>query len=116
MEVFTQFSSDLDEMTKRQLAYGQSLMRLLRQAQYQPMSQHEQVITLIAAQEHIMQEVPLAQVNAFQKALVASAEQKEPDLCARIDRTGQLSDEDRKEIQHFSKAFLTEYQESHKEQ
>ena len=83
MEVFTQFSSDLDEMTKRQLAYGQSLMRLLRQAQYQPMSQHEQVITLIAAQEHIMQEVPLAQVNAFQKALVASAEQKEPDLCAR---------------------------------
>ena len=47
---------------------------------------------------------------------MAEAEQKEPDLCARIDRTGQLSDEDRKEIQHFSKAFLTEYQESHKEQ
>ena len=110
MEVFTQFSSDLDETTKRQLAYGQSLMRLLRQAQYQPMSQHEQVITLIAAQDHVMQEVPLAQVNAMQKA------QQMPDLCARIDRSGELSVDDRREIQHFSRAFLAEYQESHKEQ
>ena len=116
MEVFTQFSSDLDETTKRQLAYGQSLMRLLRQAQYQPMSQHEQVITLIAAQDHVMQEVSLAQVNAMQKALIARAEQQMPDLCARIDRSGELSVDDRREIQHFSRAFLAEYQESHKEQ
>ncbi len=116
MEVFTQFSSDLDETTKRQLAYGQSLMRLLRQAQYQPMTQHEQVITLIAAQDHVMQEVPLNEVNTFQKALIAWAEQQAPELCARIDRTGQLSDEDRTDIQHFSKAFLGQYQESHKEQ
>ncbi len=36
MEVFTQFSSDLDDATKRQLAYGQGLMRLLRQTQYAP--------------------------------------------------------------------------------
>ena len=116
MEVFTQFSSDLDETTKRQLAYGQSLMRLLRQAQYQPMSQHEQVITLIAAQDHVMQEVSLAQVNAMQKALIARAEQQMPDLCARIDRSGELSVDDSREIEHFSRAFLAEYQESHKEQ
>ena len=116
MEVFTQFSSDLDEMTRRQLVYGQSLMRLLRQAQYQPMSQHEQVITLIAAQDHVMQEVPLAQVNAMQKALIARTEQQMPDLCARIDRSGELTVDDRREIQHFSRAFLAEYQESHKEQ
>ena len=38
MEVFTQFSSDLDELTRKQLAYGQGLMRLLRQPQYHPMS------------------------------------------------------------------------------
>ena len=37
MEVFTQFSSDLDETTKRQLVYGQGLMRLLRQAQTTPL-------------------------------------------------------------------------------
>ena len=43
MEVFTQFSSDLDEVTKRQLVYGQGLMRLLRQRQYHPLNQHQQV-------------------------------------------------------------------------
>lgn len=59
MEVFTQFSSDLDETTKRQLTYGQSLMRLLRQPQYHPMSQHDQVITLVSALHHVMQDVPL---------------------------------------------------------
>ena len=59
MEVFTQFSSDLDETTKRQLTYGQSLMRLLRQPQYHPMSQHDQVITLVSALHHVMQDVSL---------------------------------------------------------
>ena len=112
MEVFTQFSSDLDETTKRQLAYGQSLMRLLRQPQYQPMSQHEQVITLVAAQEHVMQEVSLEAVNAFQKALLAYAETQNAELCRRIDRTGVLSDADREEIRQFSKAFLRQYMES----
>ncbi len=49
MEIFTQFSSDLDDATKRQLAYGQGLMQLLRQEQYHPLKQHEQVIMLIVA-------------------------------------------------------------------
>ena len=47
MEVFTQFSSDLDEATKNRLNYGEGLMRLLRQPQYHPMKQYEQVIILV---------------------------------------------------------------------
>ena len=46
MEVFTQFSSDLDEMTKEQLAYGKRLMELLKQPLGRPLSMAEQVITL----------------------------------------------------------------------
>ena len=68
MEVFTQFSSDLDETTKRQLVYGQGLMRLLRQAQYHPLAQHEQVILLTAALGHIMQELSPDQVGRFEAA------------------------------------------------
>ena len=41
MEVFTQFSSDLDDSTKEQLHYGQGLMRILRQKQYHPLSMHQ---------------------------------------------------------------------------
>ena len=53
MEVFTQFSSDLDPATKEQLEYGSGLMELLKQTLYHPMSLHEKVITLCAATHKI---------------------------------------------------------------
>ncbi len=98
MEVFTQFSSDLDEATKRQLVYGQGLMRLLRQPQYAPLSQHRQVILLVSAMNRVMQTVPLERMDDFENHLLAFLEESAPDLCSRIDLTGQLSGEDREEI------------------
>ena len=108
MEVFTQFSSDLDDTTKRQLQYGQGLMRLLRQAQYHPYSQHQQVILLVSALNHLFLPVPVDQVNTAAAQLLEHVEQKSPDLCSRIDSTGKLSDEDRNQITSLAKAFLTE--------
>ena len=107
MEVFTQFSSDLDEVTKRQLVYGQGLMRLLRQRQYHPLNQHQQVITLVAALGHLFQDVPVDQIDQAQQELIEELEGQAPDLCQRIDQTGKLPDEDRQEIVRLAKAFLT---------
>ena len=107
MEVFTQFSSDLDEVTKRQLVYGQGLMRLLRQRQYHPLNQHQQVITLVAALGHLFQDVPIDQIDQAQQDLIEELEGQAPDLCQRIDQTGKLPDEDRQEILKLAKAFLT---------
>ena len=59
MEVFTQFSSDLDEETKNQLAYGQSLMYILRQGRSSPLSQAQQIITLVTAMARIYQKLPI---------------------------------------------------------
>jgi F-type H+-transporting ATPase subunit alpha len=98
MEVFTQFSSDLDDVTKRQLTYGQGLMRLLRQNQYHPLKQHEQVILLLAALDHVMQEVPLDQMDAFRQDLLTYIRAHAPQICQEIDQTGQLSDEAKQEI------------------
>ncbi len=109
MEVFTQFSSDLDEATKRQLAYGQGLMRLLRQNQYAPFSQHQQVTILTAALGHVMQDVPLEEIDAFRAGLTAYAEEHSPDLCRRIDLTGLLSQGDKEELLDVSQRFLEEY-------
>ena len=109
MEVFTQFSSDLDETTKRQLTYGQSLMRLLRQPQYHPMSQHDQVITLVSALHHVMQDVPLDDMGRFHTELIQYAEKNMSDVCRRVDTTGQLSDPDREEILKVAKEFLEKY-------
>ena len=105
MEVFTQFSSDLDDATKRQLVYGQGLMRLLRQKQYHPFSQHEQVITLVAALKHVMQDVPLNRMEDFRRELLEFVEEQAPELCSRIDGTGKLPDEDREQILTLAKQF-----------
>ena len=110
MAVFTQFSSDLDEATQRQLAYGQSLMRLLRQPQYAPFSQHQQVCMLVAVLSHVMQDVPLEQLDSYRNSLLASVEEQAPDLCQRIDRTGQLTQEDREEIISLARKLLEDFQ------
>ena len=108
MEVFTQFSSDLDDVTKRQLTYGQGLMRLLRQPQYHPLSQHRQVITLTAALSHLLQDIPAKDMKAAQMDLLAFAEAQDPALCQRIDETGKLPPEDKEAILALTRRFLAE--------
>ena len=114
MEVFTQFSSDLDETTKRQLVYGQGLMRLLRQPQYHPYAQHQQVILLTAALHHVMQPVPLAEIDDFRGQLLRFVETQNPALCRRIDESGQMSEDDQETLLQLSKEFLTQYQAAEK--
>ncbi len=110
MEVFTQFSSDLDDATKRQLTYGQGLMALLRQPQYHPQSQYQQVILLVAALGHVMQEVPIDDIDCFEDQLLAFTEEQAPDLCQRLDLSGQLSQEDREEILELARECLEQFQ------
>ena len=109
MEVFTQFSSDLDDATKRQLVYGQGLMRLLRQPQSHPMKLHEQVITLVSATAHVMQDIPLESMLDFRNKLFDYFHTNAMTLCNTIDDTGLLSDDDKQTIIDESKKFCDEY-------
>ena len=109
MEVFTQFASDLDDQTKSQLEYGQGLMRMLRQKQYKPKSQHEQVITLVMALAHTMQGIPAPGVPKFIESLIEMFESDHRDICDRIDQTGKLDDDLRKEIIDISVKFKEKY-------
>ena len=108
MEVFTQFASDLDDATKRQLAYGQGLMRMLRQGQYSPYSQHEQVIILTAALGHAMQNIHPDSVPEFITKLTALIENKHFDICERISNDGVLSDEDKDSIISIAKKLAAD--------
>ncbi|MBR4726401.1 MAG: F0F1 ATP synthase subunit alpha [Clostridia bacterium] len=105
MEVFTQFASDLDDATKAQLRYGQGLMRMLRQPQYQPLPQHSQVILLVIGLAHRLEPVPLGEIGSYTQALLAWFAQERAALCARIDDTGVLRPEDREEILTGAAAF-----------
>ena len=108
MEVFMQFSSDLDEATKRQLRYGAALMALLRQEQYHPYAQHEQVILLVAALGHVFTDVPTAQVSAFSRKLLQAAQASLGDVCSRMDKTGKMTPDDRAVILNFAKQFAAD--------
>lgn len=70
MEVFTQFSSDLDDTTKEQLQYGKGLMELLKQPLSHPMSLAEQVITLVAAGNRLFLDVEIKKTKDFQLRLL----------------------------------------------
>ena len=108
MQVFTQFSSDLDDMTKRQLVYGEGLMMLLRQPQYRPYSQHQQVILLVSALAHLFEMVPTEDINSFSRDLLQHFENTESSLCNSIDETGMLPDNIREKIIDVSRDFIKE--------
>ena len=93
MEVFTQFSSDLDESTKEQLAHGKALMELLKQPLGHPMSMAEQVITLVAANAHVFSDLEAAQVKPFQKEMLADFNMNHTDIINQLETTKSLSDD-----------------------
>ena len=93
MEVFTQFSSDLDEATKEQLAYGKRLMELLKQPLGRPLSLHEQVITLCAATHKVMLSVEVSDIKEFQMNMLAWFDEKHPEIGKEIEETKVLGDD-----------------------
>ena len=109
MEVFTQFSSDLDEDTKNQLAYGQSLMYILRQGRCSPLSQAQQIVTLVTAMARIYQQVPVAQVCSLRDYLLGEFAAGRPQLMQELERGAALTDEVRGQIVDFAKTALEKF-------
>lgn len=107
MEVFTQFSSDLDDSTKEQLHYGQGLMRILRQKQYHPLSMHQQVIVLVCAMGHVLSKVAVKDVTDFRDVLLDHFEQEHSDLCRSLEDEKVLTDDMKQEILRIAEAFRT---------
>lgn len=109
MEVFTQFASDLDDSTRDQLIYGQGLMRMLRQPQYSPWKQHEQVIMLVASLSHAMQKIEEDEINVFVKDMLTYFDSKFPEIGEEIEREAVLTDELRQNIVKTAKEFADGY-------
>ena len=109
MEVFTQFASDLDAATKQQLAQGSVLMELLKQPLSHPLSMHDQVITLCAATNRLMIDVPVERVKDFQTKMLAFFAKEHPEIGAGIERDGVLSDDVKEQILAAAKTFKERY-------
>ena len=105
MEVFTQFSSDLDAATKEQLEYGSGLMELLKQPLYHPLSLHEKVITLCAATHKVMLGVEKTKIKQFQLDLLQHFDTEHPQICQEIEEKKVLTDELIQKIVETAKEF-----------
>ncbi len=109
MEVFTQFSSDLDESTKRQLVYGQGLMQILKQEQYRPLKQYQQVIILVVVLSHLLQNIPVKEIKKVMNDIIQLFENKYSDIIREIETTGRLEDTTKQRIIEITKKHLGEW-------
>ncbi len=109
MEVFMQFSSDLDDATKKLLFYGKSLMMLLRQPQASPLDMYQQVILLASALGHGMTAVEVGDIPDFKNKLLEYYDDAQPEICAEVKKGEKLSPELKKKIAEVTKAFAEKY-------
>ena len=105
MEVFTQFASDLDDMTKAQLQHGKALMELLKQPLCHPLSLHEQVETLCMANHGVFDKVETKNVKQYQNEILEYMDLKHPEIGREIEETRVLSDELTDKIVAAAKEF-----------
>jgi F-type H+-transporting ATPase subunit alpha len=105
MEVFTQFSSDLDDATKELLAHGKSLIELLKQPLYNPMPLYKQVILLCAANAKIFIDVPLKEIQKFRDGMVEYFETAHSDIVNEIMDKKVLTDELKEKILAVAKEY-----------
>lgn len=109
MEVFTQFSSDLDENTLKQLAHGRALMELLKQPLSRPFGMEEQVITLVSANAHIFSDIPVEKIKEFRLALLDYFAVNHGDLMSQIRQGQDLPDDLRSAIEEVSGVFKQQF-------
>ncbi|MCD8160399.1 MAG: F0F1 ATP synthase subunit alpha, partial [Clostridiales bacterium] len=106
MEIFTQFSSDLDDTTKRQLVYGEGLMELLKQPLSHPLTMTDQVITLVAALGQAFLPVPLKEIKQTQTRLLDWFRTQHGEIQRELERSQALSPTLRQQILGLVQEFF----------
>ena len=115
IQVFTQFSSDLDNATKEQLKYGDVLMELLKQPLEHPRSMIDQVLLLVLASGKVFLKVENEETKTFAGRILEWFHLNKKALIDQIESTGDLSDDARAEIVAGGEEFVQEYESENKE-
>jgi len=93
LAAFAQFASDLDEVTRNQLARGQRVTELMKQLQYAPLSVADMAMSLFAANEGLLDDVDVKKIVDFELAMHAYLQSNSADLMASINETGDFNDD-----------------------
>ncbi|MDR1365739.1 MAG: F0F1 ATP synthase subunit alpha [Holosporales bacterium] len=109
MAAFSQFSSDLDQSTRKLLGRGEHLTMLLKQDQYHPLSMEDQVISIFSGVHGYLDEVPVNLVQDFEEQLLQKVRTTHPEIVESIKKTRTLSKETAEELNSFLKDFTEDY-------
>ena len=105
LAAFSQFASDLDEATRKQLERGERVTELMKQKQYSPLSVAEMAVSLFAGNEGYLDDLELKDVVPFENALRDYMNNEHADLMKKIDETGDWNDELKEELKQAVDEF-----------
>ncbi|XBC44662.1 MAG: F0F1 ATP synthase subunit alpha [Buchnera aphidicola (Schlechtendalia chinensis)] len=105
LSAFSQFSSDLDELTRNQLIYGKKLIEILKQQQYQSMSVAEQALILYSADQGFINDVKIEKIKSFEQSLISFANEKFSDFMKDVNVNGDFNDIINQKIITIIKSF-----------
>ena len=110
LEAFAELGTDLDTTTQRQLNRGKRMVELLKQPQYSPFSFSDQVISIFAGTQGLLDDLPVDRVLEFEKAMLEHFSGEFPEIIDELTETGALSSELSAKVTevigNFKKQFL----------
>jgi len=106
LAAFSQFASDLDEATRRQLERGQRVTEVMKQKQYAPMSVAEMALSIYAVNNGFMDKVELKKVVAFEAALQGFAQSNHQKVLDDINATPKFSKENEAALKKIIEDFV----------
>ncbi len=105
LAAFSQFASDLDDATRKQLNHGQKVTELLKQKQYAPVSVAQQALVLFAAERGYLEDVERVKMGSFEAALVAFADREYTGLMQQINDTGTYDNDTEAQLKSIIDTF-----------
>jgi F-type H+-transporting ATPase subunit alpha len=107
LEAFAQLGTELDQATQRQLDRGQRMVELLKQPQYRPYPVSEQIISLFAATQGFLDDLPVPQVRPFEEAMLKHFRDEYPEVLDQLNKTGEMPNDLSDRIKQVIRDFKT---------
>ena len=109
LAAFSQFASDLDEATRKQLQHGEVVTELMKQKQFSTLNTAEMALTLWAINNGSYADVPVSKALAFEAEFLSFVRTQHPEVLEAINASGAMSDESEKALTEAMKSFKSSY-------
>lgn len=109
LAAFSQFMSDLDDATRKQLERGRCITEIMKQKQYQPLSVSEMALVMYAVDRGYMDDIPLNKIAEFERSLLSNAHSTQKEFMEKINQTGDFNDDIAKTLQSIVETFKTKH-------